>query len=119
MPVDTMPIERFGISGFTKSNLKACFYNNRDCAAESSSEYYMFSGGDRITDGDDCVGGSKNVIRGFRITEDASCVDSDGYWGIDWYSDVSSPNPPPLPAFRAVPAASSNGDADARNATAS
>lgn len=75
--------------GYTKGNLKACFYTSDDCTTKSSSDYAMISGGDTIDDGD-CVSVGEQFFS-YKITEDSCTDDYDpsDVWVIKFSTHVS------------------------------
>ncbi|KAH9896206.1 hypothetical protein F4778DRAFT_793935 [Xylariomycetidae sp. FL2044] len=56
------------VRGFTKGDLRACFYSSGDCTAASSSDFVMIQGGDRL-EGTDCVSIPGQAIYSFEISE--------------------------------------------------
>lgn len=88
-PVGVLSDEAWGVSGFTKNRLRACFYDNADCAVESNSDAAMFGGGDRIYDlpEGDCGNSIGKELLGMRIVDgEEDCRDRSGYWGITWHT---------------------------------
>lgn len=57
--------------GYTKGELRACFYASEDCTTDSSSDYATLSGGDSIS-GSNCVSmADDQIMLSYRVTTDS------------------------------------------------
>lgn len=57
------------VQGFTRDGMKACFYANSGCTTESTSDYVMFAGGDRVSDGSCLVIQDGMQIQSWQVTK--------------------------------------------------